>query len=289
MGIHAANQITPQPLPATPAPFAQTAASRAGRPIEPWRDSLRIVMFVWGVLALVAFVTPLHLHPTAWGWDAILHGATKQKLAAMIVPGVGALALVIGALPMPTLARGVLAALLGLAGMTGAFILAGMPPWQELAQLVGMTLLVTGLLVRNEYCDSLAPRLLVTVGVLLALAIFVVPVNGEIPLVGIFKRLGAEPGAQKVDELLQLGLIVLVVMSLIAWIPGPATAGGKVIAWLLVAWMTFVHTIVPELVAGHIGDVVTGSPGRLVEWAPAAAFLLLAGYGIATVFGKQLE
>ena len=290
MGIHAQNQITPQPLPASPSPFPPTAASRAGRPIEPWRDSLRVVLFVWGVVTLVAFVLPVATHPSlVFGWDAILHGDTKTKLATMLVPGLGALALVFGALPMPVVARGLLAALLGLAGMAQPFIHHGMPPWQELAQGLGLVVLVTGLLVRNEYCDSIAPRLLVTLGAVFAIVPFVLPDHGQIPLVNEFKGVLSASGSDKVADLLPLALIVIIVISLLAWMPGPATAGGKVFAWLVIVWSTLILTIVPVLLSGHVGDALSGSPRIALAWAPPAAFLAFAGYGLATVFGKQLE
>jgi hypothetical protein len=59
------------------------------------------------------------------------------------------------------------------------------------------------------------------------------------------------------------------------------------------------------LISGHIGDVVTGAPYTLVSWISGGgetggkevamlvgfpcAYGALIGYGLATVFGKQLE
>ena len=44
------------------------------------------------------------------------------------------------------------------------------------------------------------------------------------------------------------------------------------------------------VVQGHLGDVIKDSPFRAtMAWAPAAAYIALIGYGLATVFGKQLE
>ena len=72
--------------------------------------------------------------------------------------------------------------------------------------------------------------------------------------------------------------------------PGPATGGAKVFAWLLILWPTLITQFVMLLVQGHLGDVVKDSPFRAtMEWAPAAAYFVLVSYGLATVFGKQLE
>ena len=46
---------------------------------------------------------------------------------------------------------------------------------------------------------------------------------------------------------------------------------------------------VSVLAAGHIVDTVKGSPVVATAWAAAAAYMALSGYGLATVFGKQLE
>ena len=40
---------------------------------------------------------------------------------------------------------------------------------------------------------------------------------------------------------------------------------------------------------GHIGDAVSKAPGSLLLWAPAVAYNVLVGYGVASVVGKQLE
>ena len=85
---------------------------------------------------------------------------------------------------------------------------------------------------------------------------------------------------------------MIVVVSLLAWMPGPATAGAKVFAWLVILW--------PTLIAPHgrgrgraatSRDAIKAKPPRvrLIAWAPGAAFVALVGYGLATVVGKQLE
>ena len=117
-----------------------------------------------------------------------------------------------------------------------------------------------------------------------------VPVHGDIPLVAMFKGLIDAPGEAKIIPALELGLLVIAVMSLLAWMPGPATGGAKVFAWLLILWPTLITQVATLVVAGHIGDAVKASPfGATMSWAPAAAYFVLVGYGLATVIGKQLE
>ena len=291
MGIHSPQQITPQPLPTAPPPYlASQTAARAGHPIEPWKDSLRIVMFIWGALTLAAFVTPMLIDPVTFNWDAIIHASGTAKLPPLLIAAVGLLSVVIAGIPMAVAPRGILAAVLGLAGIFVPVFLIGMPPWQMLLGLIAMLALVPGLLLRNEYTESLFARILVTLGVVFLLLPLLLPEHGEVPLVAMFKGLLDAHGKAKIGPALELGLLVIAVMSLLAWMPGPATGGAKVFAWLLILWPTLITQVVMLVVQGHLGDVIKDSPFRAtMAWAPAAAYIALIGYGLATVFGKQLE
>jgi hypothetical protein len=84
-------------------------------------------------------------------------------------------------------------------------------------------------------------------------------------------------------------------MSLLAWLPAPATGAAKVWAWLLILWALIVH-ITALALAGGIGSAVTDAPNAtLVSWiagsagALGSAYLAIVGYGLASVIGKQLE
>jgi hypothetical protein len=290
MGIHAPQQATPVPLPAMPQPYlgAQTGVARAGKPFEPWKDSLRLMMFVWGAIALVAFATPVMTDPMAFNWDAILHGEGNAKIPALVWAGVGVLSIAFAAIPMATLPRGALAAVLGLSGLCVPKAVAGhFGEWQQLLQLVGALALVPGLLLRHEYVESLLARILVTIGVICTLVPYLVPDGGQIPFVLLIKAL-IDAGSHMEVVIIALAQIVLVVLCLLAWMPGPATAGAKVFAWavLLFPIAAFALALLGE---GHVGDMVSKAPGRLVSWAPGVAYSVLVGYGLATVLGKQLE
>ncbi|HEX5060958.1 MAG TPA: hypothetical protein VFV99_16435, partial [Kofleriaceae bacterium] len=290
MGIHSPQQATPAPLPAVHQPYlgAQTGGvAHAGRPVEPWKDPLKLWMFVWGAIALAAFATPVMTDPMAFQWDAIIHGEGKMKIPGLVWASVGLLSIVFAAIPMSTLPRGALAAVLGIAGIFVPLAVTAFPPWQILVPMIGSLALVSGLLVRHEYVESLLARALVTVGVVCTLAPYLIPEHGQIPLVLIFKAL-LSGGNHMEIVIVALGQIVLVVLCLLAWMPGPATAGAKVFAWAVILYpiLGFLLTLLGN---GHIGDVISKQPGAMVAWAPGVAYSVLVGYGLATVIGKQLE
>jgi hypothetical protein len=302
----------PAPIPARPVPImaipaaqpppylASQTASRLIRPTEPWRDSLRAWMFLGGLALLAAFAVPLQTAPALhFHWNAILDGQGIARLPPLLLGAIGLLGIVLAVIPMPVAPRGLIAALLGLAGIAVPIALIGVPPWQALAPLIGTVLLVPSLLVRNEYRDALVARLFVTLGVIGILLPFLVPQNDAIPLVSMFKRLIDLPGSQKVTPALELCQITIVVMSLLAWLPAPVTGGAKVWAWLLILWALFVHAIHVAL-AGEIGAAISGAPNQtFLAWVAGgaagpvylvgSAYLVIIGYGLASVIGKQLE
>lgn len=289
------------PIPAAqPPPYlAAQTNTRSGRPVEPWRGSLRVMMFFGGVALLAAFATPLRLSPDLqFNWNLVLDGEGTARLPPLMLAAVGLLSVIVAVIPMQPAARGCLAALLGLAGISVPIALAGVPPWQLLISMVGVLVLVPSLLVRNEYREAVIPRLLVTLGAIGILLPLLLPQDGAIPLVNLFKRLIDLPGAAKVGPGLELGLITIVVMSLLAWLPAPVTGGATVWAWLLILWALIIHAT-PLALAGNLTDVLTGTPSLAVSWiaggpsatggALGSAYLVLGGYGLASVLGKQLE
>lgn len=283
----------PQPQPY----YGEHPGAHMSRPIEPWRDSLRLMMFVSGVALLVAFATPLQTKPDLlFNWKLVLDGAGTARLPPLMLAAVGLLSLIVAGIPMQQTPRGLIAALLGLAGIAVPIALIGMPPWQALCSMFGVLVLVPSLLVRHEYRHAALPRILVTVGALGILLPVLLPQGGAIPLVAVFKGLIDRPGLEKLQPALALALVVLVVMSLLAWLPAPVSGGAKVWAWLVILWALIVH-LTMLVAGGHLGDVVKASPNAaLVPWIAGgtafslgSAYLALVGYGLASVLGKQLE
>jgi len=297
----------PPPPPQSPPPIMQIPAaqpppyhtspmaSRSSQPIEPWRDSLRLMMFLWGVALLAAFAAPLSTSPLRFNWTLILDGEGMARLPPLLLAAIGFLSVVLAAIPMPAAARGGIAALLGLAGIAVPIALTGLPAWQLLLPMIGTLLLVPSLLVRNEYRDALVPRILVTLGAIGVLLPALLPQNGAIPLVSTFKDLIDQPGTAKIPQALSVGLIFIVVMSLLAWLPAPVTGAAKLWAWLLILWAFITHVTL-LVVSGHVGDVVVTTPNAtVIAWVAGegvvlgSAYLVLVGYGLASVVGKQLE
>jgi hypothetical protein len=289
------------PRPQPPPYLASHTASRLGRPIEPWKDSLRQVMFLWGVLLLIVFVIPLQTSELRFHWHQIIDSAGTAKLPSLLIAAIGLLSALVAPIPIQPAARGVIAAIFGLAGIVVPIALVGLPSWQMLVTMGAILVLVPSLLLRSEYRDALLPRLLVTVSALAYLMLFLVPDRGTIPLVGLFKMLGDVPGAQKFVPALVLGELAVVLMSLLlAWLPSPATGGAKVWAWILILWSLIAH-LVSFLIGADLFDKIRAAPNDvLVGWitsggsgpaamAIGAAYLVLFGYGLASVIGKQLE
>jgi len=296
MGIHSPQQPTPAPLPTVPQPYlgAQTGVARGSRAIEPWKDSLKLMMFVWGAVALAAFATPMSTDPMGFNWDLIIDAPGKLKVVPLVWASVGLLSIVFAAIPMMTLPRGALATVLGLAGVfTPLAVAGGIGEPLKFLQLLGTLMLVPGLLLRNEYRDSLTARVLVTIGVVCNLLVYLVPDHGQIPLVMLFKAL-LNAGSHMELVIIPLAYLVLMVLCLLVWMPGPATAGAKIFAWVVILFPVAVFLLL-LISDGHIGDIASKAPGTLLLWvigfegSVGVVYAVLVGYGAATVIGKQLE
>jgi len=295
----------PLQAPAAPIPpyLASQTAARAGRPIEPWQDSLRMMMFIWGGILLAAFATPLSLDPMAFHWNVILEAPGKAKLAPLVIAATGLLSVVIGALPLGASARGAIAVVLGLSGVFVPAIVGGMPAWQHLMFTGGMLLLVASLLARNEYRDSTLPRILVTLAALAVLAPFLVPERGNVPLVSALQGLINAPGKLKIVVGLGLLPVGIAVASFLAWLPSPASGGARLLAWTLILLPLLAHAVIlfvlgdPSMVEKTpyrgamqwVAGGAAGAKGLASAFGVGVAYLVITGYGLATLIGKRLE
>jgi hypothetical protein len=287
MGVHGP-QNPYAPIPQAGSPYMGQHSPRAGRPIEPWKDALPLLMIVWGIATLVAFAMPQSTSPMAFSWDVLGDAPGKVKLLILMPAVIGLLGAVLGALPMLPMPRGILATLLGVSVViTPLAIMGELPPWQLLLMLVGILMILPGLLLRNEYVEAAMPRIMVTIGVVLVLAPLLVPEHGEIPLIGMFKEL--VNGHIRGTSLVMIAMVLLAVLCLLVWLPAPSNAASKIFAWL---WMLApaAITILAFVDAGsHAPDMIKHAPAKLVEWVPMSTCAIYIGYGLATVLGKQLE
>ncbi len=301
----------PQPVqsstPPYMAPSNTRSASQAARPIEPWKDTLRTMMFIWGGVLIACFAVPISLSPLGGWWNAVIDGEGTVKLLPLILASVGILSVVVGAIPMASTPRGMIAAVLGLAGVFVPILVIGnLPEYQGFLSMGGTLLLVPALLVRNEYTQSPLPRILITVGALAALAPFLIPQNESIPLVDMFKALIDAPGAFKVLAAVMIAYVLVLVLSLLAWMPSPATAGAKVLAWVLLLFPLILQAVGIILSGGENIDFERQLNPLLLGWAYGAggagkaaavvgafglgsAYVAISSYGLASVIGKKLE
>ena len=295
IGTHAA----PMPIPAAqPPPYqtSQTGLVRGYRPTEPWAASLRIQMLVWGLLVLGFLMLPTSTRPTTeFAWQHLLDGTGPERLGILAVALIGLFSLICAALPMPPAVRGAVAGVLGLAGAALPFVYM-LPETRTLVAQAGLVLLIPGLVMRASYRDAVLPRLLITFGVIAVLVPFVLPQDGTIPLVSIFKVLIEGQGWSRVIAGQQLALVLILVMCLLAWLPAPITGGATLWAWLLIFWPLFSWAIANLATGGTDAFVMLQDhPDLVLAWtlgvgtSIGSAYLVLIGYGWASMIGKQLE
>jgi len=299
MGQPPPPQMMSQPLPmpgqGMPPYLASRTAARVGAPVEPFKDGIRTVLIVFGVLLLAAFAVPMATEPSmAFRWDMISALDALGKFDHIYLAAAGVLALVFAMVPLGTVPRGWLTAILGITPLIIALIQVLKVPdsfdWTIPVKLLGALTLVAGLLLRHEYRSQTLPRLLTTIGALCVILPWLIPdVDGDLAIKGAFDLISNAPGKAKLPAILRLLPLVLAVFALLCWIPAPSSAGAKVIAWLFI--LSGVITAYTNLlVAGHLADAVKLAPNpTLVGPWVGAAWAGFIGYGLATVFGKSLE
>jgi len=244
-------------------------------------------LIVWGILLLAAFAAPVTLSPLTFNWDAIIHRTARAEIPLMMIGAIGLLGIVVGAIPMPSLARGMFATVLGLSGIVAPIALAGAwPTGMVVAPVAGLVAAVASLLVRNEYTASIIARLAVTLALAALLLPLLVPQNGAVPIVGLVKSV--VHGDVTTQQITLLITIVLAALSLLVWLPSPATGGAAMFAWLFLL-LPLVSHVLAVVLEGDISHILTTPYAGLAAWVPATGYLAFAGYGLATVFGKVLE
>ena len=141
--------------------------------------------------------------------------------------------------------------------------------------------------------ESSLPRIVVTLCVIAFIVPYVMPEHDTIPLVGLFKAVMDAPGTQKVGPIVEVVKLALVVMTLLVWMPGPATGGGVMFAWLILIvvglGVSLVDIGVKVALDGHALDIVTKTPAALLVWVIPTACVAFVGYGLAAIIGRQLE
>lgn len=262
---------------------------------EPWAESIKTLLLVYGVLLVACFVAPWAVGggQTTFSWTLIGAPGAAAKLPPLLIVSTGVIAVVLGVVPLATAARGIACLVMGLAAVV---VLSTVPSfdWRGLLGLIGASSLIGGLLLRSQYTMATLGRLLTTIGVVLLLALYLIPEGGQVPLVSMFKQLGAAPGKAKVAVIvggLSGGLLPLLflLVCLLVWLPGPGSAGAGILAWIAILYPV-ASALILLLVGGDIGATLKSSLSAVV-YIPLAtsAWLAFAGYGLASFSGKSLE
>jgi hypothetical protein len=295
-------QYRPQPqMPARPQYLASETAGRAMNPVEPWADSLKTLMIIFGAFLALTFVIPWGIGGgrMIFSWNMLDSGRVTAMAWPFILLGAGVAALIVGLIGSTT-ARGLTAALIGVGALVAMKVI-GSPmsqhsgpdkDWQGYVLLLGLLTTATGLLVRSQYRQAILGRILATVGAVMLLAFLLVPTHSQVPLVAAIKMLTNAP--VRAMALVSAGSTILLfigaLLALLAWLPAPSTAGGTGIAWLHILWSGVVGLLVVILVV-HDGDfgALLKSPITIMMPVSLVAFYALGAYGMATIFGKNLE
>ena len=278
-----------------------------GAPEEPWVDTLKTIMLVFGIALLACFVMPWSLgDKTLFSWDIIRTQQSTQKLLPLLIGGSGLLAVILSLLPLTVSARGVAAAFLGIVPLGLLYFLLGenMPmqsvflwfaediEWQSMVAFIAALTLIAGLLLRSQYHSTLTARVMVTIAVVCILMLNLVPQGGEIPLIAKLKAIGTAAGKAKILPIVDLVWLLFVVLSLLSWLPAPGAAGSKILAWVFIT-LPLINTLIVTLLkipTSELGSQIKGAfavfilfPITLMAWNA------LLGYGVASVAGKSLE
>jgi hypothetical protein len=305
------------PAPTPPYLASQTAARM--RPNDPFAGALPIVLIVFGVLLLAAFVVPLNTQrETFFWWDGLDKMPGKIKVMPLLLAGAGLLGVLLGAIPLSSTGRGAVAAALGVVGILyPAIALPEEFQWQGLSTALGTVLLPAGLLLRSAYRDAALGRVLATVGAIAVIVPFLVPVHDQMPIQSYLDVLSSDAkGFLKVAAGMQIARVAIAALALLAWIPGPSEGGAKAIAWTWIVVAIVAHFAI-LIAAGDIGDALEESPSLALisgiepmsvmrgaggggkdamlaalatpSGVVASAYIAFAGYGLATLLGKNLE
>lgn len=267
-----------------------------------WDESLTTQLLVLGVLLIACFVAPWSVGSgkTGFAWSVLGNDAAPiaHKLIPILLAATGVLAVLMGVFKMSPSTRALAAATIGLLPLV-VQIASNKPfQWQLPAGVVGLLLVVSGLVIRARHTDHILGRILATVGALAVLAIYLVPENDVMAITMLIDAVSDVPGKGKILPIvglsragLVIGLLPLVlsVLALVVWIPGPSRAGTHILSWVNIVW-----GMVVSLAALFLGtEIVAMLKGNLagIIYLPlaGAAWMTLAAYGIAGVASAQIE
>jgi hypothetical protein len=275
------------------------------KPVEPFNDMTKLVLLVMGACLLAFAIVPLSLSPFMMMVTAIGDMPGKLKLLPILVILGGGGGVALAMMPLPALQRGLFAAALGLVPiLLFVLVLIGFS-WQMLIFPLGGILVPTGLLLRDAYPTEKLPRLFVFIGAACIIVPFFVPFRILDMFLDLLKSI-VHP--QVAIQMLAgfVPVLLAAIAVILCLIPGRFKFGAKQIAWAFFLF-PIAFQIAELTVDGSIVKVLTHGPGLLFAWSAMAlpsrdvtanatfalplftAFAAFATWGLATLFGKQLE
>ncbi len=273
--------------------LASDSLARAATPTDPWGETTKTLLLVYGVLLIACFVAPWAVGvETVFSWTLLKAPSFAAKLLPLLIMGTGVGAIALGTIPMAGSVRGIAAAILGGLPIIALTVVPNFK-WQALLGGMGAALIVVGLLLRSQYTTSMLGRLVASIGVVIILALYLIPAAGNVPIIGLFKALGQQPVQHHIilGQGLGGGLVplVLTLLALLVWLPGPGNAGTGVLAWVIILYGV-VAPIALLLLGGNIGPTLKAALAPII-YRPVAAsgWLAFAGYGGSMILGKSLE
>jgi hypothetical protein len=296
-----ATMYAPAQAPAAPAITPPVAPSRAPRsdvsrpvlaseslaedlsPVEPGRTAMRVLMLLGGLLLVGLFCAPVGkaADKLLFSWDLLKHQEGLRFVFTIYLAAGGGVFLAAALLPLPYIVRALAGAVVGLAPI--GVMMAMMEDWRTITTLGALALLVAALFHRWRYRGSIVARILVGLGVAGLLATLLVPTDQGVPLVLAFQGLGDASAQQLIQQLFPLVLMLLALLSLLAFLPSGTTGLAQVwaICLLLYLPMVFLWAALAKGSSDPWRMIASLQPG-----VPLLVYLALGPLGLAQVLAK---
>jgi hypothetical protein len=233
-----AQAAVPSPA-ATPAPkaprgdlsrpvLASESLAEDLAPIEPGRTAMRALMLVGGLLLVGLFCSPVGKtgDKLLFSWDLLKDQEGLRFVLTIYLAAGGGVFLAAALLPLPYIVRALAGAVVGLTPL--GVMMATMEDWRPVTAMGALALLVAALFHRWRYRRSIVARILVGLGAAAVLATLLVPTGQGVPLVLAFQGLGNASAQQLVQQLFPLVLMLLALLSLLAFLPAGTTGLAQV-------------------------------------------------------------
>ncbi len=271
---------------------------------DDWNESLITILLVFGVLLVACFVAPWSIGsakiPTVFAWTIFsVEGATTSaKLFPAIIVASGLAAIAIGSLRIQPSSRALVATCIGLAPI--AFVVATSTPfeWRTVLSHVGTILIIGGLFARSRHDESVLPAIIVSIAAAMLLALYFIPIAGNIPAKGLLDALNASPGAAKLLPIIgissgtmTLGVLPFTVtlLAFLVWMPGCNRHLLTTIAIVLL-FMPLVSSLCTPLLGDNIvANLKSGLASYLFLPLAGTAWIGMASYGIRGLLDHNLK